>query len=157
MARSRDWLARFRPAGSPGSPARPGVPADVSQADRELAAIFELLQPVEQECARIRAEAEREAGSRRDAAARSAAQLLASAAARSPEAQAEAFALVAARSRVQRERAEAELAATRVLDSAQERMPAVVAAVRRVLLTQLTSISGVDFPAPAGDLSDAAR
>ncbi len=157
MAPRRDWLDRFRPAGSPGSPARPGVPADVSERDRELTAIFDTLEPASRQCARIRAEADREAARRRDAAAAAAAEVLANAEAQVPQARAEAFARLAAQSRARHERQAAELAAVELRDAGQARMPAAVAAVRGELLAQLTLLTGLDFTAPAHDLSGAER
>ena len=62
MARSRDLLQRFRPAGAPGTAASAGVPADrVAELSAELEPVLALLDEVTQEAARIRAGGSREA------------------------------------------------------------------------------------------------
>jgi vacuolar-type H+-ATPase subunit E/Vma4 len=73
MPAARGFLERFRTSGTPGAAAGAGVPADrVAEREAELATLFEKLDAVEAEAARIRAaglaEAER---LRADAAARS--------------------------------------------------------------------------------------
>lgn len=66
MARARDFLERFRPSGTPGAAARPGVPAD-RQAERsaELEPLLALLAEAEAEVAQIRAAAQLGADLRR--------------------------------------------------------------------------------------------
>lgn len=69
MPRGRDFLERFRPAGTPGALAARGVPADrVAELAAELAPVFALLEPVQQQSAAIRARAQAEADQRRTAA-----------------------------------------------------------------------------------------
>jgi hypothetical protein len=66
MARARDFLERFRPSGTPGAAARPGVPAD-RQAERsaELEPLLARLAETEAEVAQIRAAARQTADLRR--------------------------------------------------------------------------------------------
>lgn len=60
MPRSRDFLDRFRPAGTPGAAAKTGVPADrVAELSAELEPILALLADAEREVDAIRAEAMR--------------------------------------------------------------------------------------------------
>jgi len=66
MARARDFLERFRPSGTPGAAARPGVPADrLAERSAELEPVFARLAETEAEAATIRAAASREAQLRR--------------------------------------------------------------------------------------------
>ncbi|MFZ5869263.1 MAG: hypothetical protein ACOYXW_01825 [Actinomycetota bacterium] len=104
MARSRSLLERFRPAGTPGAAAKPGVPADrVAELSAELEPVLALLADSVDEASSIRAAARRDAERiRREAAER--AQALVAQARRDAEAErAEAAARMA-------ERAEAESA-----------------------------------------------
>jgi len=66
MARARDFLERFRPSGTPGAAARPGVPAD-RQAERsaELEPLLARLAETEAEVAQIRTAAQQGADLRR--------------------------------------------------------------------------------------------
>lgn len=58
MPRSRDFLERFRPAGTPGAAAKPGVPADrVAELSAELEPVLALLADTEKEADSIRTEA----------------------------------------------------------------------------------------------------
>jgi hypothetical protein len=128
MVRFRDFLARFRPTGTPGAPTA-GVPADRAA---ELAA--ELAQPLgglartEAEAAAIRAAGTEEAERVRQEAARNAARIVELARARAPQVRAEA-ATAAARAAAARAAvvaAAAEETASRVRARARERMPALV-------------------------------
>ena len=59
----RNFLDRFRPAGSPGATARAAVPVDRSgELEAELVPVLTLLDGVDADCARIVAGARREAG-----------------------------------------------------------------------------------------------
>ncbi|HUO41200.1 MAG TPA: hypothetical protein VMU34_26675 [Mycobacterium sp.] len=80
MPQWRDFLDRFRPAGTPGTPGRPAVPANRSvDAAAELTAVLVLLDDAQQEALRIReAGAERAEEIRRDAD-RKAAEIIANA------------------------------------------------------------------------------
>ncbi|TDD40841.1 DivIVA domain-containing protein [Saccharopolyspora elongata] len=52
----RGFFERFRPAGTPGAAARPGVPVDrVAEASAELAPVFALLEDAEVEARQVRA------------------------------------------------------------------------------------------------------
>ncbi|MEU5261968.1 hypothetical protein [Amycolatopsis sp. NPDC021455] len=72
MPALRDLLDRFRPAGTPGAAARPGVPADRrTEAAAELAPVLAALDDAQARAAEIRREATEEASRRRrEAAAR---------------------------------------------------------------------------------------
>jgi hypothetical protein len=66
MARARDLLERFRPAGTPGAAARRGVPADkLSELFDELAPVLALLASDMEQAKRVREEAQAEAVERR--------------------------------------------------------------------------------------------
>ncbi len=72
MARSRDFLARFRPVGTPGAAATAGVPVDrIREQDAELGPVLDALAETQAQAAAIRAAAADVAGQhRRDGAAR---------------------------------------------------------------------------------------
>ena len=146
MARSRDFLARFRPVGTPGSATAAGVPVDRG---RELAAelgpLLAELEETQTKAVAIRADAVAEADRRRREAEVRAAELLASG---GRAAKAERAALLG------RARADAEAAAADVVGAAgaeaaaiagraAARLPALVdqvqAAVRADLLDTLPS------------------
>ncbi len=62
MARSRSILERFRPVGTPGPAARPGVPADrVTELSAELQPVLSALDDTVEEARRIRTEASADA------------------------------------------------------------------------------------------------
>ncbi len=80
MAQWHDFLERFRPAGTPGAAARPGVPADRSaDAAAELTPLLMLLDDIQDEAQRIRADAAARADEIRRAARRQAEQIVAQA------------------------------------------------------------------------------
>ena len=80
MAQWRDFLERFRPAGTPGAAARPGVPADRSaDAAAELTPLLMLLDDIQDEAQRIRADAAARADEICRAARRQAEQIVAQA------------------------------------------------------------------------------
>ena len=80
MARSRDLLQRFRPAGAPGTAATAGVPADrVAELSAELEPVLALLDEVTEVAGRIRAEGTRDAARVRAAAGERARTLVATA------------------------------------------------------------------------------
>jgi hypothetical protein len=80
MASLRDLLQRYRPVGTPGAAARPGVPADrAAEAATELEPVLALLASTEDEMRRLREEARAEAHRIRKQAARQADELVASA------------------------------------------------------------------------------
>jgi hypothetical protein len=81
----RDFLNRFRPAGTPGAAARAGVPVDrAAEAAAELGPVLALLAGTERECARLREDAQREAERTRQQARERAAALVAGARERAP-------------------------------------------------------------------------
>ena len=78
MPQWRDFLERFRPAGTPGAAARPGVPADRSaDAAAELTPLLVLLDDTQDEVQRIRREADERAEEIRRAAQRQADEIVA--------------------------------------------------------------------------------
>lgn len=80
MPTARDILRRFRPVGTPGPAAPPGVPADrAAELARELQPVFDELAAAQEEAGRIRLEATAEARARRERAAAVAADGVASA------------------------------------------------------------------------------
>ena len=77
MPQWRDYLERFRPAGTPGAAARPGVPVDrVADATAELTGLLMLLDDVQDEAARIRGSAGDRADELRRTAHRQAAHIV---------------------------------------------------------------------------------
>lgn len=93
MPQWNDFVDRFRPAGTPGAAARPGVPADRSaEAAAELTPLFALLDDTQDEVERIRSAAAERADEILRAAHRQADQIAAQARAdaESVRAQAEA-------------------------------------------------------------------
>jgi cell division septum initiation protein DivIVA len=80
VPQSQNILDRFRPAGTPGSAGRPGVPADRSaDAAAELTEVLALLDDAQDEAARTRQAATDRAQEIRRAAHRQAAELVAKA------------------------------------------------------------------------------
>jgi len=142
MARSRDFLARFRPVGTPGSAAAAGVPVDRG---RELAAelgpLLAELEETQGEADAIRARALAEADRRRRDAEVSAHALLV---AGRDEAQAERTALL------DRARADAEAAADEVVGSARSE----AAAIERRVAARLPTLVDQVQAAVRGDLLD---
>ncbi len=145
MARLRDVLDRFRPAGTPGAAAEGGVPADrAADQAAELAPLFDLLQPDEVAAQRIRdraaAEAER---CRADGRVRAAAIVEQ---ARREGAALRARIVAEARARAADERTAAEQEAASTAEAfrlrAERRMPAYVARVRAELDSILRELGG---------------
>ncbi|WP_198668564.1 hypothetical protein [Streptomyces triticisoli] len=124
----RDFLARFRPTGTPGATVT-GVPADrAAERAAELEPPLARLADVQREAARIRAAADREAEAVRQSAARQAAEIVTAARARVPQVRQEASVSVrrAARGEVREIRSAGDRAASRVRERARERMPALI-------------------------------
>ena len=93
MPQWRDFLERFRPAGTPGAAAQGGVPADrAADTDAELAPVFVILEDVAAKAARIRRGAVEQAEVIRQDAGRRAAEIVAEARAQAEAARAEAAA-----------------------------------------------------------------
>ncbi|MEV7687479.1 hypothetical protein [Streptomyces bungoensis] len=124
----RDFLERFRPAGTPGASAT-GVPADrAAERAAELEPALARLARAQQEADRIRAEADEAARKIREDAAREAARLMAAAREQAPEVRRQAAhpSLDRARGEAQAVRAAGDSAAAAVRARAAERMPGLV-------------------------------
>jgi flagellar biosynthesis/type III secretory pathway protein FliH len=128
MPQLRDFLARFRPAGSPGA-ARAGVPADRSrELQAEVGPVLTLLDGTDVERERIIAQARREAEQITAAARAEAAAIAAAAAQRAEEAREEAVrqVMALARDEAAQSVAGARRQALQTRELARQRMPALV-------------------------------
>ncbi|MCX4404557.1 hypothetical protein ACFV8Z_17230 [Streptomyces sp. NPDC059837] len=124
----RDFLERFRPAGTPGASAT-GVPADrTAERAAELVPALAQLTDVQHEAARIRASADEAATAVRQDAAREAAELVAAARERAPEIRRQAAEPVLREARREADalRAAGYLAASAIRERGRERMPDLV-------------------------------
>lgn len=133
MRRFLDFLARFRPTSTPGAAAT-GVPADrAAELTDELGPSLAALAAVQEEAARIRAEASRKGERVRHEAVLRAAEIVAEAQARVAQVGEEAAtpARRAAQAEAAAIRRDGERAAESVRRRAQERMPALVDRVVR--------------------------
>ncbi|MFI1169349.1 hypothetical protein ACH4UM_38760 [Streptomyces sp. NPDC020801] len=142
--RFRDFLARFRPAGTAGAAAA-GVPADRgAQRAAELQPLFDLLDPAQDRAAAIRQQAEREAGRIRQEAGRQADEIVAGALARRAEVHEAGFA--AGRGAVTEQadeiRRAGRSAAHRLRRRAESRMPALVDLVVQDAMRDLNGTGG---------------
>ncbi len=100
MPQWHDFVDRFRPAGTPGAAARPGVPVDRSgEAAAELTPLLVLLDDTQDEVERIRSAAADRADEIRRAAHRQAEQIVAQARADAESVRAQAEAATRARRR----------------------------------------------------------
>ena len=155
MARPRDVLARFRPAGAPGSAAAAGVPADrLAELDVELGPVLDRLASAQRRAAAVRSAADAEATRRRrDGEARAAAVVKAA----REQAAAERLAL-AGRARADGDTAVAEAVtaaqaeASAMADRVARRLPGLLDRVRAAVRTELLPdpgtghVSGPDRP-----------
>lgn len=142
MPRARDFLERFRPIGTAGAAAPAGVPADrLADATRELRPVFESLEDVGVECARIRDAATAEALRRRNDAAAQAAAIVAAARRDAPGRRADAAARLRGQSAadVASVVEQGEREAEALTERAQRRMDGYV---ERVLAAVRQSLSG---------------
>ncbi|MEU3246207.1 MULTISPECIES: hypothetical protein [unclassified Streptomyces] len=124
----RDFLERFRPAGTPGAAAT-GVPADrTAERAAELEPALTRLADVQQEAARIRAAAEQEAEALRQNAAREAARMVDAAREHAPEVRRQAVEplLREARQEADALRAAGDRTASAIRERAFQRMPHLV-------------------------------
>jgi cell division septum initiation protein DivIVA len=124
----RDFLERFRPAGTPGASAT-GVPADrMAERAAELAPALARLTDVQQQAAGIRAAAEETAEALRQNAVREAEQVLSDAREQAPEVRRQAAEplLRAARQETDALRAAGDGTASAIRERARERMPHLV-------------------------------
>lgn len=129
MSPVRDFLQRFRPAGTPGKAAAAGVPADRARdLAAELEPVFALLAEAEAERSRILAEAERDARQIRDTGHRRADDLVATAQRRAQGVRADAAAAALARAETEAAFAarSAEQEAQAIREHAAQRMPGYV-------------------------------
>ena len=128
----RDFLTRFRPAGSPGAAARAGVPADRSgELESEVAPVLALLDDTRAERERLITQARREA-EQITAAARSAADTIAADAAQyagTVREQAAQQVMTAAREQATRTVDAAGQQAAQIRELARQRTPALVGRV----------------------------
>jgi peptidoglycan hydrolase CwlO-like protein len=93
VASLRDLLQRYRPVGTPGAAARPGVPADrAAEVATELEPVLALLADTEDDVRRLHEQTREEARRIREQAAREADDLLAAAHERTSEVRARAAA-----------------------------------------------------------------
>ncbi|MEU2052441.1 hypothetical protein [Streptomyces bungoensis] len=124
----RDFLERFRPAGTPGA-STAGVPADrAAERAAELEPALARLTRAQREADRIRAEADEAARAVREDAAREAARLVAAAREQAPEVRRRTAEPLLARARHEADavRAAGDSAAAAVRARAAERMPELV-------------------------------
>jgi len=128
----RDFLTRFRPAGSPGAAARAGVPADRSgELEAEVAPVLARLDDTEAERERLIAQARRDA-EQIVAAARTAADAITADAARRADAVREQAAqqiLAAARKQAAMTTQAAAEQAAQIRELARQRTPALASRV----------------------------
>jgi cell division septum initiation protein DivIVA len=129
MPALRDFLTRFRPAGSPGAAERAGVPADrAGELESEVAPVLALLGDIEAERERLIAQARRDA-EQIVAGAQSAAAAIAADAAQRAETvreQAARQVMTAAREQAARTVEDARQQAVQTRALARQRMPALV-------------------------------
>jgi vacuolar-type H+-ATPase subunit H len=147
VARVRDILDRFRPAGAPGGATGAGVPVDRQQSlTDEVATVFADLEPTIQECARIAHEADEQAQRREKDAQRRAHDLVARARSESEAERAGAAAAVRARAASESERilADARQQAQQVRRRADERRPRLLARVVELVRADLRAFADSD-------------
>jgi hypothetical protein len=143
MPRARDFLARFRPVGTPGAAAPAGVPADrVAEAGAALKHLFAMLANTEAEIDRVQASADQRIAESHRLAAERAADVLAQARLRADAERADASARARAEAEQEtaRELAAAEGEAARIRQSANERMDAQVAEIVAAVREQLAGL-----------------
>ena len=132
MPALRDFLTRFRPAGSPGAAERAGVPADhAGELESEVAPVLALLADIEAERGRLITQARRDA-EQIVTDAQSAAAAIAADAAQHAEAvreQAARRVMTAAREQAAWTVSEARQQAAQTRELARQRMPALVSRV----------------------------
>jgi hypothetical protein len=132
MARVRDLLYRFRPAGAPGAASASGVPADrAADLNVELEPLFAALASTEHECAAIVKAAERDAAAIRARDAERAQAIVASARSRAAAERASASANIRERTAIRsgRDLAGVEREAAQFRQRAADRLPPLVGAV----------------------------
>jgi hypothetical protein len=143
MPRARDFLARFRPVGTPGAAASAGVPADrVVEAAAELEPLFAMLADTEARAEGIRASADQRIVENHRLAAERATEVLAQARLRADaeRADASAKARVAVDREAAQELAAAEAQAAQIRQAANERMDAQVAEMMAAVREQIAGL-----------------
>jgi hypothetical protein len=143
MPRARDFLARFRPVGTPGAAVSAGVPADrVAEASAELEPLFAMLADTEAETDRIRASADQRIAEGHRLAAEHAADVLARARLRADAERADAAAVAraAADQEAARELAAAAAEVARIRQAAEEQVDAQVAEIMGVVRERLAGL-----------------
>jgi hypothetical protein len=143
MARGRDFLARFRPVGTPGAAAPAGVPADrVVEAAAELEPLFAMLADTEVRAESIRASADQRIAESHRLAAERATEVLAQARLRADaeRADASARARAVADQEAAQELAAAEAQAALIREAANERMDAQVAEIMTAVQERLARL-----------------
>jgi hypothetical protein len=143
MPRARDFLARFRPVGTPGAAVSAGVPADrVAEASAELEPLFAMLADTEAETDRIRASADQRIAESHRLAAERAADVLAQARLRADaeRADAAAEARAVADQEAAQQLAAAAAEAARIRQAAEERMDAQVAEIMGAVRERLAGL-----------------
>jgi hypothetical protein len=146
MPRARDFLARFRPVGTPGAAASAGVPADrVVEAAAELEPLFAMLADTEAKAEGICASADQRIAEGHRLAAERAAEVVTQARLRADaeRADASARARAAADQEAAQELAAAEAQAALLRESANERMDAQVAEMVAAVQERL---AGLELP-----------
>ncbi len=129
MPQLRDFLRRFRPAGTPGAAARAGVPMDPArELEAEVVSVLTLLDGTQDECERIVGQSRHDADAIKAAACPEAAALIAEGDRRARAARDEAARQLtdAAAGDVAAMVAAAEREAVRIRTMAGQRMPAMV-------------------------------
>jgi regulator of protease activity HflC (stomatin/prohibitin superfamily) len=129
MPQFHDFLARFRPVGSPGAASRVGVAVDrAGELSRELGPVLTMLAATQAECERIAAQAARDARQIMDEARERAAAVAAEAAARADAARTDAAGETVAAARAQADRAvrEADGQARRARRGTEQQISALV-------------------------------
>ena len=149
MPRSRDFLERFRPSGTPGAAAAAGVPADrVAERSAELGPVLAALDDTQDEARRIVAAARSEADRRRSEGAQRARAVLATARSQAEAERAEAASLV--RRQAEAEAAAVERAAARDAEAlrarAEARLPQYVERALTIARERLAEVAGVREP-----------
>lgn len=151
MARARDLLDRFRPAGAPGAATAAGVPADRRESvAAELEPIFAALAPVQAECERLRRASAEHALAREATATRMARALLARARSESAAERAAAAATLRERAKITAGRtlAHAEDEAAEIRRNAEARRPDLVGRILERVRADLRGLVRGQVPPP---------
>jgi vacuolar-type H+-ATPase subunit H len=149
VSQARDFLDRFRPAGTPGPAARAGVPADrAAELAAEVEPVLALLDGTHAECQQIIAVARQEADRTTSEAQAGVAAIGQEAGRQARAARDQAAAEVLAQARVQAQAAAADASrqALQIRRLAERHLPVLVAAAARLVQAGLTAPSGSGPP-----------